>query len=77
MTNEAIILWLQASSALFVAALLQPWAAACVGAFVGGYTIGRSKNQTALAELGRGLVSGLIAFLVIWAVQRLLEGGVV
>lgn len=73
--TDQILAWLQASLALGIAGLLQPWAAACVGAFVGGYTIGRSKNQTALAEIGRGLLWGLVAFLAVWAVQQLLIGG--
>ena len=75
MMTEQALAWLAATWALVMVGLLQPWAAACVGAFVGGYVIGESKNRTAIAELSRGLVSGLVAFLAVWAIQQLLRGG--
>lgn len=61
--------------ALLVVALLHPSAAAAVGGFVGGYTLGVAKNKTAFAELFRGIVAGAAAWGLTTVVQILIAGG--
>lgn len=64
-----------AAADLIAWALLQPAAAGIVGGFFGGYTIGASKNKSALVEIVRGIVAGVAAGGVVLLIQMTVGGG--
>lgn len=71
--DQAITL-LVAARDLAIIGLLHPSAAVAAGFFAGGYVLGASKNKTAFAELGRGLISGVAAWGIVALTQLLITG---
>lgn len=66
-----------ASWGLVLFGLTQPWIGPLAGGVFGGYTLGTSKNRSALVEIVRAVFFGGMAWLFIQAAQALIAQGVV
>jgi hypothetical protein len=65
-----------AAGALMSWALGQAWIAPLAAGSIGGYTLARAKNQTAVTEIVRAVFFAGFAWFFIGAVQALIAQGV-